>query len=324
MALQRAVVSMRAAFYHRPVMVEQVLQALAPGLDRGLAPRSGSVLIDATLGEGGHADAILGSAQGVRLLGLDPDSQAIASATQRLERFGAAFVAANTSYTRMNSVARAHGFYPADGVLFDLGLSSLQLEGEGRGFSFQRTEPLDMRFDPRQELTADSVVNSLHREELARIIQEYGEEPRANAIARAIVERRPIRDTQALAETVERAVGGRRGRIHPATRTFQAIRVYVNDELEALATGLQQAMDTLRPGGRLAVISYHSLEDRLVKGALRQESRDCVCPPRTPVCICGHVATLRLVNRKVIVPTEEEVRSNPRSRSARMRVAERL
>jgi len=307
---------MRPSFYHHPVMVEQALQVLAP--------RSGGIYVDATLGEGGHAEAMLDSTPGVRVLGLDPDPRAIATATRRLERFGAAFVATNTSYVRMNAIARAHGLYPADGVLFDLGLSSLQLEGEGRGFSFQRAEPLDMRFDPRQELTANAVVNSLRREELARVIREYGEEPRANTIARAIVERRPIQDTHALAAVVERAVGGRRGRIHPATRTFQAIRIHVNGELEALSTGLQQAFETLRPGGRLAVISYHSLEDRLAKEVLRRESRDCVCPPRTPICTCGHLATLGLINRKVIVPTEDEVRSNPRARSARMRVAERL
>lgn len=308
--------ALNGAFYHRPVMVSEVLSALAL--------RPGAVVIDATLGEGGHSEAILGAEVGIRLLGLDPDPQAVAAASRRLSRFGGAFIAANTSYTRLWAAAAAHGLLPVDGVLFDLGLSSLQLEGEGRGFSFQRAEPLDMRFDPRQELTADQVVNDLPLDELARIIRQYGEEPRAYAIARAIVQGRPIHDTLTLADLVSQAVGGRRGRLHPATRVFQAIRIYVNDELQSLATGLEQAVSALRPGGRLVVISYHSLEDRLAKEMLRREARNCICPPGSPACTCRHVATLQVVTRKVIKPSQDEVRSNPRSRSARMRVAQRL
>jgi len=233
-------------------------------------------------------------------------------------------VAVHSSYTKVELVASAHGFIPADGLLIDLGLSSMQLQASGRGFSFQRDEPLDMRFDPSQPMKADYIVNTYTQEELADLIWTYGEERRSRPIARAIVAARPIHTSSRLAEVVARAVGGRREGIHPATRTFQALRIAVNTELENLQSWLTQAPRVLKPGGRLAVISYHSLEDRLVKEFLRRESRDCVCPPTTPVCVCGHKASLRLVNKKVVTASKEEVARNPRSRSAKLRIAERL
>jgi len=228
------------------------------------------------------------------------------------------------SFSRLAEIAHACCFVPADGILFDLGLSSLQLADPRRGFAFMIDGPLDMRFDPTGGgLTAAVLVNRFSPEELATLLYRYGEERRARRIAEAIVAARPLHTTKELAVTVEQVVG-RRGRIHPATRTFQALRIAVNDELVALETALPQAVEMLAPGGRLAVISFHSLEDRLVKRFLRRESRDCICPPEIPVCTCNHRATLRLVKRKPIRPTADEIADNPRSRSARLRVAERI
>jgi 16S rRNA (cytosine1402-N4)-methyltransferase len=304
-------------FYHRPVLLREVLDALKV--------HPGGVYIDATIGEGGHALAILeASMPGGRLLGIDADPLAIEAAGRRLGPFSGSFTLVKGNYARLEEVAPPLGFAPADGILFDLGISALQLEGEERGFSFQREEPLDMRYDPQQGLTAADVVNTYPLEELAQLIARYGEEPRARSIARAIVQRRPIRSALELAEVIQRVVGGRRRRLHPATRTFQAIRIAVNRELENLEAGLTQAIRLLKPGGRLVVISYHSLEDRLVKGRMRLESRGCICPPRTPLCICGHTPSLRVLSRKAVKPSAQEVRSNPRCRSARMRVAERI
>ena len=210
------------------------------------------------------------------------------------------------------------------GILFDLGLSSFQLNGDARGFSFQHEAVLDMRLSPEQAVTAEDLVNQLPEIELAGLIRTYGEESHSHRIARSIVQERPIKTTLQLARTVEQAVGGRKGRIHPATKTFQALRIAVNHELDNLGTVLKQALDLLGFGGRLVVISYHSLEDRIVKQFMHQESVDCICPPTTPTCICGHTATLRLVNKKVITPSDEEVYLNPRSHSAKLRVAERI
>jgi 16S rRNA (cytosine1402-N4)-methyltransferase len=215
------------------------------------------------------------------------------------------------------------GFEQVDGILMDLGLSSRQLADAQRGFSFSQEGPLDMRLDPTTGPTAADLVNSLNESELARILWEYGEERHARRIARRIVASRPIGSSGQLADLVARTVG-RREKIHPATRTFQALRIAVNQELTALDEALPQARDLLRPGGRLAVIAFHSLEDRLVKRFYRRESSDCVCPPEAPFCVCEHEATLRLVTRKPIRPTESEIEQNPRSRSARLRVAERL
>jgi 16S rRNA (cytosine1402-N4)-methyltransferase len=308
-------VMMRA---HVPVLLREVVEAMAV--------RPGGRYVDCTLGGGGHAEAILkASSPDGELLGIDLDPGALATARERLAAFAprAAFV--EGSFSDVGDLCRDRGFAPVDGVLFDLGLSSLQLEDESRGFSFQREGPLDMRFSPRQELTAAEIANTYGEEALADLLWRYGEERDSRRIARRLVQERPFHTTTQLAKAVEQAVGRRaRGAIHPATRTFQALRIAVNQELLRLEAALVQAHSLLGFGSRLVVISYHSLEDRIVKNFLRREARDCVCPPGTPVCICGHRASLRLVAQGVVRPSAEEVAANPRARSARLRVAERL
>ena len=288
--------------------------------------RPGGRYVDGTVGAGGHALAIIEAASpGGSLLGIDKDPEALDAARQRLERFGDDVRLVEGDFAEMGRICREHGFAPVHGVLLDLGVSSLQLDAAERGFSFQREGPLDMRFSARQELTAEQIVNDYSQEELADIIWRFGEEPQSRRIARRIVERRPLRSTTELAKVVEEAVGGRaRRQSHPATRTFQALRIAVNQELLSLDAALPQAYGLLGDLGRLAVLSYHSLEDRLVKEFVRRESRDCICPPRQPVCTCGHRAGLRPVSRGAVRPSPDEVAANPRSRSARLRVAERL
>ncbi len=282
--------------------------------------------IDCTLGEGGHAAAILGATDPPpRLLGIDLDLEALESATRRLSEFSRIFVAEQGNFSEVGDIARRHGFESADGILFDLGLSSLQVDTAARGFSFRRAARLDIRFDISQRLSAAEVVNGLSEAELANVIYRYGEEHRSRRIASAIVKSRPLDTTTQLAEVISRALGRpKKGRIHPATKTFQAIRMAVNGELDNVEKGLDQAIEVLREGGRIVVISYHSLEDRLVKGVFRREASGCICPPEIPMCVCGHEPTLRLVSRRVIKPDQEEISMNPRSRSARLRVAERI
>ncbi len=302
---------------HIPVLFHEVLDGLRVG--------PGGQYVDATVGGGGHAAGILAaSSPDGRLLGLDRDPAAIEVARTRLASYAGRVVFAHSSFSRLAEVMQVYHFLPADGILFDLGLSSLQLADPGRGFAFATDGPLDMRFDPEGGgVTAAVLVNTLSIEELTALLYRYGEERRARRIAEAIVAARPLYTTKELTAVVERVVG-RRGRIHPATRTFQALRIAVNEELVALEEALPQAVESLAPGGRLVVIGFHSLEDRLVKRFMRRESRDCLCPPEAPVCICDHRATLRLVTRKPIRPTAGETAANPRSRSARLRVAERL
>jgi len=302
---------------HVPVLFHAILD--------GLQVRSGGRYIDATVGGGGHAAGILAaSSPAGRLLGLDRDPAAVGVARARLSSYAGRAVLVHGSFAGLAEIARAHQFVPAGGILFDLGLSSLQLADPGRGFAFMAAGPLDMRFDPTQSgPTAADLVNHLSSGELAQLLYRYGEERQARRIADAIVAARPLRSTQELAALVERVVG-RHGRIHPATQTFQALRIAVNDELAALEAALPQAVDILAPGGRLAVISFHSLEDRAVKRFLRRESLDCICPPESPVCTCGHRATLRLVTRKPVQPAADEIAANSRSRSARLRIAERV
>jgi 16S rRNA (cytosine1402-N4)-methyltransferase len=293
----------------------------------GLTVRPGGRYVDATIGLGGHAEAILDAASpGGRLLGIDRDPAALAACATRLERFEGAVDLAHGNFSEVDSLCEAHDFVPVDGVLMDLGISSMQLDSPGRGFSFQRAEPLDMRMDPGQELTAAHIVNEYEQDELAQLIREFGEERRARTISRAIVGRRPIRTTDELVSAVEQAVGrGRKRQIHPATLTFQALRIAVNQEMDNLADALPAAHGLLDgAGARMVVIAFHSLEDRIVKNYFRRESTDCICPPRTPACICGHSASLRRVTRRVRKPTEEEVARNPRARSARMRVVESI
>ena len=302
---------------HEPVMLREAVEALAV--------RPGGRYVDATVGLGGHAAAILAAAQpGARLLGIDADPQALAVARERLEPFGDAVGLVHSNFRAIAEVCAAHDFLPVDGVLFDLGISSLQLAAPGRGFSFQRDEPLDMRMDPAGPVTAADLVNNTDEAQLATLIWEYGEERHSRQIARAIVARRPVQTTGALVNAIEQAVGQGRGRrIHPATLTFQALRIAVNQELDFLVDALDAACGLLAGvGSRLVVIAFHSLEDRLVKEYMRKESSACLCPPRTPLCVCGHVATLRLVSRSARQPGAAEVARNPRARSARMRVAE--
>jgi 16S rRNA (cytosine1402-N4)-methyltransferase len=302
---------------HVPVLVKEVIEALAV--------QPGGRYIDCTVGGGGHAVAILEhSSPGGQLLGLDADPEAIGIAREKLGGYRDSVLLLNENFINLESVATEHGFCPVNGILFDLGLSSFQLSSDARGFSFQHEAALDMRLNPEQEDTAEDIVNKLPEAELAHLIKTYGEESYSHKIARRIVEERPIKTTLQLARTVELAVGGKRGKIHPATRTFQALRIAVNRELQHLETGLEKALSLLGYGGRLVVISYHSLEDRIVKRFMHRESSDCICPPNTPVCVCGHKASLRLVSRRVITPAAGEVRFNPRSRSARLRVAERI
>ena len=255
----------------------------------GLCVRPGGRYIDATVGGGGHASGILATCSpDGRLLGLDRDPVALEVAGDRLSSFAGRVTLVHSSFGCLGQVARTHQFTPVDGILFDLGLSSLQLGDPARGFAFMADGPLDMRFDPAGEgPTAEMLVNDLSVEDLAGLLYRYGEEPQSRRIARAIVDARPLRTTGELAGVVEQAVK-RRERIHPATRTFQALRIAVNDELAVLTTALPQAVDVLAPGGRLAVIGFHSLEDRIVKRFLRRESRDCICPPEMPICTCGH------------------------------------
>jgi 16S rRNA (cytosine1402-N4)-methyltransferase len=242
----------------------------------------------------------------------------------RLASFGGRIVVVHRSFSHLAEVAQACRFVPVDGILFDLGFSSLQLGDPRRGFAFMTDGPLDMRFDPQSgRPTAADLVNRLSTEELVALLVQYGEEKHSRRIAEAIVAARPLHTTAELVAVVEQVVK-QRARIHPATRTFQALRIAVNDELATLEEALPQAVDVLAPGGRLVVISFHSLEDRIVKRFMRRESRDCICPPEAPACMCDHRATLRVITRKPVRPTPEQVAANPRARSARLRVAERV
>jgi 16S rRNA (cytosine1402-N4)-methyltransferase len=299
---------------HVPVLYQEVLA--------GLRPAPGGNYIDATVGAGGHAAGLLAaSAPNGQLLGLDRDPAALAAAGATLAPFRDRVRLVQASYTQVTTAAL--GFGLVDGFLLDLGLSSLQLEDPQRGFAFQSDGPLDMRFDPGAELTAAEIVNTWPLEDLADIIYRYGEEPRSRWIARAIGAARPLSTTGELAAVVEQAVGGRRGqRLHPATQTFQALRIAVNGELEALAAVLPVAVSLLKPGGRLAVISFHSLEDRLVKNFLRGQARgyDDLSQPHPP----PFDPALELVTRKPVTPGLEEIAHNPRSRSAKLRIAEKL
>ena len=301
---------------HVPVLYDEVLA--------GLAPKLGGTFVDATVGLGGHAAGLLQkSAPDGKLMGLDADPQALALARDRLSVYGDCVCLVQGRHRNLLRLARQHGFSEVDGILFDLGASSLQFDEASRGFSFRDDGPLDMRMGPDADLMAEDIVNGWKEEDLTRIIREYGEERYARRVARAICRARPLRRTRELADLVARCVP-QRGRIHSATRTFQALRIAVNDELASLQEVLPQAVTLLRPGGRLAVIAFHSLEDRIVKQYLVRESRDCICPPGLPQCVCGHRASVARLTKKPIRPTAEEVSGNPRSRSARVRIAEKL
>jgi 16S rRNA (cytosine1402-N4)-methyltransferase len=308
---------------HLPVLAEEVIEMLQPA--------AGSLQIDATVGGGGHTERFLVASDPVgRLLGLDADGAAIARVARRLDRFGDRLVLRQANFRELAAVAPAAGFGAVDGLLFDLGLSSFQLADTERGFGFRAGGPLDMRFDASRGVSAAELLATLDATELTALFRRFGEEPHAPRIARAIVEARrvaPLTTAEELADLVERVAPrtppGRR-RIHPATRVFQALRIAVNEELDALAEALSAAVDLLRPGGRLVVLSYHSLEDRIVKRFLDAERKGCICPPSVPVCVCGRTPRLRLVTRPSLTPTDAEIAANPRARSARLRAAERI
>ena len=312
---------METGYVHKPVLVTETIQALQP--------RPGGVFIDATVGGGGHAEKVLEmSVPNGKLLALDADPAALDAARIRLTPFGAAVRFAQTYSDGLRETAQEYGFINVDGVLFDLGLSSYQVDTPERGFSFQTEAALDMRFGPTAGKTASDLVNRLSERELRDVIGEYGEERFAGRIARHIIEARargPILTTKRLADIVTQAKPRSSGeRIHPATRVFQALRIAVNDELGRLTSALPQALELLRVGGRLVVISFHSLEDRIVKQFMRREATGCICPPSAPACVCGRTPSLRLVTRRPITASEAEIAENPRARSAKLRIAEKV
>lgn len=303
---------------HTPVLLEPTI--------RLLQPRPGGRYIDGTLGAGGHAAALLtASGPDGRLLGLDQDPTALQLARATLAAFGDRAVLVHANFRTLHAAATANGFTAVDGILLDLGLSSMQLDTSTRGFAFSQDAPLDMRMDPAAPTSAAELVNGLSERELADLIYEYGEEKASRRIARAIIAARPIETTGALAQIVARAAGGKgHWRIHPATRTFQALRIAVNDELAQIDAALPLAWGLLRPGGRLAGISFHSGEDRRIKRFLVQQAEGCTCPPQLPVCVCGNTPEAEVLTRRAIAPTAGEVASNPRSASARLRAARKL
>jgi len=304
-------------FQHSPVLPEEVLSLLAP--------RPGGIYLDGTVGGGGHSRLILEACSpDGRLIGLDRDPEALKKAAEVLAPFGARAVLRHKNFSEAAEVLKELDIDAVDGMLLDLGVSSHQLDAASRGFSFRGEAPLDMRMDQTRGVTAAEVLAGSSAEELARIFYEYGEERYGRRIAKRIVQVRseaPILTTLQLAELVRDAIPGGNvpSRIHPATRVFQALRIHVNEELDHVALGVTRALDLLRPGGHLAVISFHSLEDRIVKRIFREESKGCICPPRLPICTCGHQPRVELLTRKGIRASAAEVEVNPRSRSAVLR-----
>ncbi|PKB70600.1 MAG: 16S rRNA (cytosine(1402)-N(4))-methyltransferase [SAR202 cluster bacterium Io17-Chloro-G6] len=303
---------------HRPVLAAESVNQLMLQDD--------GIYVDGTTGEGGHSEAILQAEPPVRIvLGIELDPRSLDTGLSRLSRFGGRFISAQGNYADMAELAAGRGITSVHGVLLDLGFSSRQVESPGYGLSFQVDEPLDMRYDPHGALTAEEIVNTYGERELGQLIRRYGEEPRGMSIARAITDGRPVATTGQLASIIGAVLGRRPGqRVNPATKTFQALRIAVNDEFSNIERGLDAAVGLLAPGGRLAVISYHSLEDRIVKSFFNQEAATCVCPQALPVCVCGQTPRLKIINRRVIKPSSEEVQSNPRSRSAKLRAAQRI
>jgi len=307
---------------HRPVLLFEAVELLAP--------ERGGLFVDATLGLGGHSEAILEASPDTRVLGIDRDREAIRLASARLARFGTRFRVAHANFREIPRILDEAGEKEVSGVIADLGVSSLQFDTPERGFSFRHDAPLDMRMDATgDEETAAELLERLPEEEIARVIYEYGEERKSRRIARWIVERRergePLKTTGELAALVARAVGYKRGdRVHPATRTFQALRIAVNGELEGLDEFVETAVDLLQARGRLAVISFHSLEDRVVKRALRRLSGQCECGRRLPVCACGARRAVEVLTRRPVVPSEQELEENPRARSAKLRACSKL
>jgi 16S rRNA (cytosine1402-N4)-methyltransferase len=306
---------------HRPVLLRETIELLAA--------KRGGLFVDCTVGLGGHSEAILQATSDAQVLGFDRDEEALTLARQRLAPYGSRFRAVHADFRELTRVLATAEIRQVRGVLADLGVSSLQLDSPSRGFSFRHDAPLDMRMDVTSGETAAQLLGRLSEVDLARIIFEYGEERRARRIARWIVEHReggePIRTTRDLAALVERAVGpDKKRRIHPATRTFQALRIAVNGELENLDSFLVQAVDHLEPDGRLAVISFQSLEDRIVKRTLLKLSGRCQCPPRLPQCVCGAASLVKILTKRPITPMDDEIEDNPRARSAKLRGCQKI
>ncbi len=310
-----------SGFHHVSVLLEECLE--------GLHIRQDGVYVDGTLGGGGHSYRIAAELTTGRLVGIDRDTVALRAAGERLAAFGQTVTLVHANFSEMARVLEELGLDGADGVLLDLGVSSPQLDDGQRGFSYMTDAPLDMRMDGSAALSADTVVNTWPQEELKRILYAYGEERYAPQIAAAICRSRetaPIRTTLELVDIIRGAMpsAALREKQHPAKRSFQAIRIAVNDELSAVEKGVREAIGCLRPGGRLAVITFHSLEDRIVKNAMAEAAKGCTCPPDFPVCVCGKKPKVKLITRKPIVPTAEEIARNPRARSAKLRVCEKL
>ncbi|MDK2820671.1 MAG: rRNA (cytosine1402-N4)-methyltransferase [Clostridia bacterium] len=309
-------------FEHKPVLLAEVIELLNP--------QPGELFVDATVGGGGHSIAILPRLYpGGRLLGLDRDAEAIAAAQKRLVHFGESVELVQANFKDILLILKERNISGVDGLLLDLGVSSYQLDNPRRGFSYQTDAPLDMRMNQQQQMTAEDIVNSWSEEKLASIIWQYGEERWASRIASFIVEarkKRVIKTTSELVDIIKKAIpaGARRVGSHPAKRTFQALRIALNGELDALRTVLEQVEFILTPGGRIGVISFHSLEDRIVKESFRTLSGKCTCPPGLPVCVCGSKRVLDLITRKPVKPKETELEVNPRARSAKLRVAQRV
>ena len=308
-------------FHHVPIMLPEVMELLKP--------QRGGLFVDGTLGGGGHSEGILSRLDEGRLYGIDRDGNAIAAASARLAPFGDKFKAIRGNFFDMRELLMAEGVTGVDGILLDLGVSSHQLDTPERGFSYHEDAPLDMRMDDRAALSAYDVVNGYGVEELAGIIRDYGEERFSFRVANAIVrerEKQPINSTVQLAEIIKSAIpaANRREGPHPARRTFQAIRIEVNGELAELGRAIENAHALLNPGGVLAVITFHSLEDRIVKQAFKKFENPCTCDPRAPMCTCGRVPTAKILTKKPLAPSDEELEINPRSRSSKLRGIQKL
>ena len=302
---------------HIPVMVPEILKYLEVS--------SGGRYIDCTLGEGGHTKSLLeASNPGGEVLGIDADHEAIEVSKNRLEEYGERFIYDNSNFKNIKKIAMKSKFVPCHGILFDLGVSSLQLDKESRGFSFRRKAPLDMRFSINQTLTAQDVLNTFSESEISDILYQYGEERQSRKIAKLIIENRPLSNADELSELIKKNIRQTNYKINPSTKTFQALRIYINEELNSLSQALEQSLEILGVGGRMAVISYHSLEDRIVKNFFKKESKYCICPPNIPECDCGHFPKLKIITKKPVSPSQSEIDANKRSRSAKLRVVERI
>ena len=302
---------------HIPVMVPEILKYLEVS--------SGGRYIDCTLGEGGHTKSLLeASNPGGEVLGIDADHEAIEVSKNRLEEYGERFIYDNSNFKNIKKIAMKSKFVPCHGILFDLGVSSLQLDKESRGFSFRRKAPLDMRFSINQTLTAQDVLNTFSESEISDILYQYGEERQSRKIAKLIIENRPLSNADELSDLIKKNIRQTNYKINPSTKTFQALRIYINEELNSLSQALEQSLEILGVGGRMAVISYHSIEDRIVKNFFKKESKYCICPPNITECDCGHFPKLKIITKKPVSPSQSEIDANKRSRSAKLRVVERI